>query len=143
MTKGRKHLDLSGQKFGKLLALSYTGTKGKWLMRCDCGVEKTFFAHRISYLMRIDKVPNCGCVKLVRSKPHGFSNEPWYSTYIRHFADIPIKKYADKMFREKRKEQEKEVAEREKGLDFSKHDLKWEERPLDHLDYEPLKKRFD
>ena len=54
-------LDLIGQKFGKLLVISYVGQnkRGKsiWLCKCDCGEEK----QTLSYRLRNGSTISCGC----------------------------------------------------------------------------------
>ena len=59
MNTGRK--DILGQRFGRLLVLSYdhTNNEGKamWRCRCDCGVEKVISGKR----MRTGEVQSCGC----------------------------------------------------------------------------------
>ena len=60
-------IDLTGQKFGRLLVLSYLETRGKvawWLCRCDCGVEKP-----ISRTALHSKTKSCGCLhrEVIRS----------------------------------------------------------------------------
>lgn len=58
---GIKTIDLTGQRFGRLIVIGFAGKSknghSKWLCRCDCGNEKT-----ISYegLTRGD-TKSCGC----------------------------------------------------------------------------------
>lgn len=57
-----KIIDLTGQKFGRLTAISATlGSDGRkeWLCRCDCGNEKTVPAIRL----RTGKTQSCGCLR--------------------------------------------------------------------------------
>lgn len=57
-----KFVDLTGQRFGKLVAVSKVSGGGKdtrWLCRCDCGKEVVRFAHGL----KSSKVPHCGCVR--------------------------------------------------------------------------------
>jgi len=49
-------LDITGQRFGKLVALNYIG-KRLWWCRCDCGKELL----RCGKLMRTGKLKSCGC----------------------------------------------------------------------------------
>lgn len=53
-----KPIDLTGQKFGKLTAISYAGNQ-KWLFRCDCGTEKVIAATGVKRLI----VQSCGCLQ--------------------------------------------------------------------------------
>ena len=60
---GRKtFIDLTGKKFGKLTALSYCESNGKWLCQCECG-NQCFVAQ--SNLCRKTKgaTVSCGCVR--------------------------------------------------------------------------------
>lgn len=55
-------IDISGQRFGRLIALSLHPTKTgprKWQCRCDCGKEKIVRAA----LLRDGRVRSCGCLK--------------------------------------------------------------------------------
>lgn len=85
--------DLTGQRFGRLVALTKVRSRGKktfWLWRCDCGTEKECQTSHVKGL----KIRSCGCMleeylhseehaascarasRLPRT--HGMSNEPEY-----------------------------------------------------------------
>jgi len=80
-----RFIDLTGQRFGRLIVIKSTG-KDKhgsylWLCRCDCGKEK---------IIRGDSLKNgdttsCGCLqKELISKQsfrHGYKNTPTYNSY--------------------------------------------------------------
>lgn len=60
-------IDLSGQRFGRLLAISHLGMRkqGKsksasslWLCKCDCGKQRKVFA----YSLRRGDTKSCGCL---------------------------------------------------------------------------------
>jgi len=55
-------IDVSGQRFGKLVAISVQGTgkKRTWLCKCDCGVEATATASAL----RAKQRTSCGCARL-------------------------------------------------------------------------------
>lgn len=79
-----KRIDLTGQKFGKLLAIKESGRKGKhiaWLCRCDCGTKKSVLATNLTY----GNSKSCGCGQREAAgnmnKSHGFSNTRLYSIY--------------------------------------------------------------
>lgn len=59
----KNRIDLTGQRFGRLVALrvwKYHPTKGlRWLCQCDCG-EKTLVA---SESLRKGKTRSCGCLR--------------------------------------------------------------------------------
>ena len=50
-------IDLTGQKFGRLLALEYRGSS-LWLFKCDCGSEKVI----PGYDVRKGRIRSCGCL---------------------------------------------------------------------------------
>lgn len=61
--------DITGKRFGKLVAIKPVGTKGKsktihWLCRCDCGTIKTVDGNSL----RRGKQVSCGCVAHERFK---------------------------------------------------------------------------
>lgn len=74
----RLRIDLTGQRFGRLTALTFLGkVKGNdsWLCRCDCGVEK-----RITQAnLRGGYTQSCGCLRneRIRAKKitHGYTAE--------------------------------------------------------------------
>jgi hypothetical protein len=58
-----KYVDITGQRFGRLLVLQDIGrtSRGqvKWLCRCDCGTETA----TISYKLRTGHTRSCGCLQ--------------------------------------------------------------------------------
>lgn len=64
--------DLTGQKFGNLIAIKKTTPnkwgKNRWLCSCDCGIQKVFI---ISHL-KSGKTKSCGCLR--HRKAHNFKN---------------------------------------------------------------------
>jgi len=60
-TRG-KPFDISGMKFGSLVAVKIDGKKGRqnlWLCECDCGN----YHHTTVYLLKSGGVKSCGCQK--------------------------------------------------------------------------------
>jgi hypothetical protein len=61
-------IDMTGQRFGQLLVLSYGGSNGYgalWLCRCDCGTEVT----RQRSALAFGRTYSCGCtVRQAREK---------------------------------------------------------------------------
>ena len=53
-----KFIDLTGQKFGKLTAISYDQDKKKWLCKCDCGNDKYASCGHL----RSGQTKSCGCL---------------------------------------------------------------------------------
>lgn len=71
--------DLKGEKFGRLLVLSYAGISEKrplslWKCICDCGNETTLPGVRLSS----GHTKSCGCLK---SKTHGLSGTKIYEVW--------------------------------------------------------------
>ena len=60
---GKKRRDLTGQRFGKLLALSFIGkdkfNRGLYLTMCDCGTIKVI----VGYDLYNSSKTNCGCIR--------------------------------------------------------------------------------
>lgn len=77
----RKRIDISGQRFGKLIAVSRCNTGSrhtKWTCRCDCGATTDV---RLDCL-RSGASKSCGCSSVVPPKSHGMSGTPDYKTWI-------------------------------------------------------------
>lgn len=64
--------DISGEKFGRLTAISKVSDR-KWLCRCDCGSEK----ETDGYSLIAGKSKSCGCLRkemlAEKNKTHGLS----------------------------------------------------------------------
>jgi hypothetical protein len=58
-----KFINIAGNKYGKLTAISYQGNdkhgKAVWLCRCECGNEKFF----VGCDLRSNKIASCGCLQ--------------------------------------------------------------------------------
>ena len=64
-----KAIDISGQKFGKVLALYYDGSRGGYryyFCQCDCGNKKSI---KRRLLVRGD-TKSCGCDWRLSNKQH-------------------------------------------------------------------------
>jgi hypothetical protein len=85
--------NIIGQKFGKLLVMSYSRThiqpsgqkKAIWLCKCECGNE---IEVRTSNLNKKNGTVSCGCEKKNRAKlmglnntKHGLLNSPEYESW--------------------------------------------------------------
>lgn len=76
MRNGRKVIDITGQKFGRLTVLNFDGVKSKkarWICKCECGNEVT--AEGIS--LRSGHTSSCGCL----ARKHGKYNTLAYSSW--------------------------------------------------------------
>ena len=79
---GRKALDLTGQKFGRLTALESTnkksGTSFIWKCVCDCG---QIVYVRLDHLKSGD-TKSCGCLQKERITKHGMSDTLIYNIWV-------------------------------------------------------------
>lgn len=67
--------DLTGQRFGKLVALERVqGGSSKWLCQCDCGNTKTVYATNL----KNGATMSCGCSKLI----HGDAGSKLYHVHL-------------------------------------------------------------
>lgn len=74
-----KFVDITGQKYGKLLAIKPVEerTKGggiKWLFRCDCGNEKVIPSNSV----RTGLVKSCGCLVTT----HGMTGTRLFNIWV-------------------------------------------------------------
>lgn len=81
---GRKFIDKTGNRYGKLTVLSLAAKKpyAKWLCQCDCGnTKEVFSAH-----LHEDGTKSCGCInKEITSKrvtTHGMTKTPTYVSWL-------------------------------------------------------------
>ena len=77
---GRKRIDLTGQRFGRLVAIRRVGTRQTsvlWECLCDCG-NTTRVA---SIELRKGLVISCGCYRMERISTHGESKTRLYRTW--------------------------------------------------------------
>ena len=78
-------LELIGQRFGRLVAVSFAGRtkdrKALWLCRCDCGS----LARTAGKYLRNGRTRSCGCLHSeqlrTRSVTHGMSNSSTYQCW--------------------------------------------------------------
>ena len=79
----RKLIDLTGQRFGRLVVLCEAGRKHKhplWMCQCDCGE----IHYCLSSSLRSGRTRSCGCLnreQRSRNKTHGQSNTKLYHIY--------------------------------------------------------------
>lgn len=63
---GRKAIDMTGQRFGRLVVIRRAesdGWKARWLCRCDCGV----LAVRLRQTLVAGEARSCGCLRRATS----------------------------------------------------------------------------
>src|SRR6478609_2685459 len=76
--------DLTGLRSHSLTALRYVGSDGRkslWIVRCDCGVEKTMPGTELTK----GQLKSCGCQKgpalAARQRTHGMSRHPAFAVW--------------------------------------------------------------
>lgn len=78
---GKNMKDITGIRFGKLVAIRKDNAKGKekWLCICDCGKEKAVDG----FYLRTNHTRSCGCLRYESKKStHGLSKSPLYHIYM-------------------------------------------------------------
>lgn len=83
----RPRTDITGQRFGRLVAIQYIPRIGKWLCQCDCGnyTESTYGN------LNAGRMVSCGCKKREQAAcinaSHGYSGTRlyriWYNMRVR------------------------------------------------------------
>lgn len=81
-----KFIDLTGQKFGRLLVIERCGYSSDrhitWTCKCDCGNTKEI----IGKCIKSGAIRSCGCISREKSKTlnlsHGMSNTKEYTTWV-------------------------------------------------------------
>lgn len=74
----RRSVDLTGQRFGKLVVIGISdekvGTHKKWLCQCDCGNQKAILGYNLTSKNKPTR--SCGCIhKESVSKPNKYKLE--------------------------------------------------------------------
>ena len=79
-----KQKDITGKKFGRLVAIRPSFYKGKdwyWLFRCDCGNEKIIKKSNVTH----GETNSCGCIRkekiIKRNTIHGLFNTKLYNVW--------------------------------------------------------------
>ena len=79
-----KLIDLTGERFGRLTAVSkssdktqYKSTGARWHCLCDCGNEKTYAAQAL----RKGLTKSCGCLDAEVKTKHGMYGTPTYRSW--------------------------------------------------------------
>lgn len=79
--KPHNFLDITGQRYGRLVAIRFVGNK-KWLFRCDCGIEKEINGSNV----RLGKSTSCGCYRnsivSEAATHHGMSFTPEHNAWL-------------------------------------------------------------
>lgn len=69
-----QHLDISGQRFGRLVAIhpipGDRSQKRRWFVRCDCGGESSVTTDKL----RRGHTQSCGCIKFETTRTNGTKN---------------------------------------------------------------------
>ena len=76
-----KKIDLTGQRFGRLLVIREAGRdrwgKVTWLCKCDCGNEIVVSGDNL----RREHTQSCGCLSRELYTTHGCYQKTWYTVY--------------------------------------------------------------
>lgn len=79
--KNRKsYIDLTGQRFGRLIALTriaINGKPGRWLCQCDCGNQTEVAVNQL----KSARTKSCGCLRLDINKTHDGHKDPEYAIW--------------------------------------------------------------
>lgn len=76
----RSVIDLSGKRFGKLVAIEIVGDTSQhtnWLCKCDCGNTRVIRSDSL----RNGRLPSCGCAKGTFHKTHGMKRTRVYGAW--------------------------------------------------------------
>lgn len=83
ITVGKNSINITGQRFGRLVALGPVGktpdAKIKWLCQCDCGNCTTAVAAGL----RNGHTRSCGCLyrETAKNMTHGMANDPLHDNW--------------------------------------------------------------
>lgn len=81
MELSKKVIDLTGQRFGRLVAQEYLGHR-RWQCKCDCGKEVIAY----SFDLKRNHTKSCGCYQRQQtskaSKKHGMRHERIYHVWL-------------------------------------------------------------
>lgn len=67
-------IDLTGQRFGRLIAKTYLKNEKKWHCICDCGKTNGVRSDHL----RQKKIQSCGCLLKEANTKHGMAESPEY-----------------------------------------------------------------
>ncbi len=76
-----KRPNLSGKRFGKLVAINFQHGRGGWLCQCDCGKQRWFDTHSLTD----GNNSSCGCLSNQSNRPrerHGMWKSQEYKVWI-------------------------------------------------------------
>jgi hypothetical protein len=81
-SKHNKRIDITGERFGRLVALSAHsyGKQTRWNCVCDCGERRVVLLSQL----RDGKTQSCGCLHIERVKAartHGMASSPEYTVW--------------------------------------------------------------
>ena len=84
MKHGRRFIDRTGMKYGRLTVISFVRPEGNgiiWTCKCECGILKQV----LSSSLQQGSVKSCGCLLVERSRDthtkHGASRTPAYRSW--------------------------------------------------------------
>ena len=93
-------IDITGQRFGLLTAVSYVKyfNGGVWLLRCDCGNTVTRIGRLLASAVN---PPSCGCAGRPSNKKHWATNAWWKARHSSarrgHPFDMTVEQFGELM----------------------------------------------
>lgn len=76
--KRQEHIDISGKRFGRLVAVGYVG-KARWKCQCDCGAETEVYVSSLTS----GATQSCGCMHNEGNHTtHGLSHGRLYKVWL-------------------------------------------------------------
>lgn len=83
MKRGNKFIDISGRRFGRIIAIEYHSTttgnskEARWFCQCDCGKTKVI----LSSSLRNGLTHSCGCLRAENLTKHGHAKRGQEALY--------------------------------------------------------------
>ena len=87
-------VDLTGKRFGRLVAFAFA--KGKWYCLCDCGNLALVLQGNLTRSFRVTK--SCGCLQKDKVTKHGLSGHLTYGVWeamLQRCNNPALKQYKD------------------------------------------------
>jgi hypothetical protein len=124
---GRKCIDLTGQKFGRLTVIERAENKGRrrgayWLCKCECGNEKVIRADSLK------KAMSCGCLRSEKSSERikQLNEEQWQDEDFKKMRSEKMKEQMGKLWQDEDfKKMRSEKAKEQMKEQWQDEEMKW------------------